>query len=112
MIFSAKMADDDKYQCKNVIRDKRFNVCQLVKAVSSSILLAPVVKKLMEAASFELSCPFKIGNYFVRNMNFHVPSYLPFPSGFYCIDVNFVGKSKSLKKMEKFMALILKAQLQ
>jgi hypothetical protein len=105
------MAENNKYDCKESVRDKRFNVCQFVKAVSSSLLLAPITKKFLESASFELKCPFKVGEYFVRKMEFKIPPFFPFPNAFYCIDMIYFGKTKSLKKMEKYLHSKMKIQM-
>lgn len=111
MITTLKKAENDKYQCKDAIREKRFNVCNLAKAISSSIFVNAIANQVVKAASFKIACPFKTGDYILKNMILSFPQVLPAPSGFYCVELNFIGKTRVQKKMEKYISVFVKAQL-
>lgn len=101
----------DKFECDQKNYENRINICRIVKSMKGSILIETVVKKMMETASFEISCPFKIGEYFIRNMTLEFPPMLPIPPGYFCSEVLMFGKTKTQKKMEQIFSIISKVQL-
>lgn len=112
MWYSLNSAADDKYECQNhVIREKRFNLCNLMKSMKTSILLESIIKSIVKSANFAISCPFKPGKYEIRNLSMTFPPFLPMPSGFYCVDVVLSGKTNKQRKLENIVSLTIKAQL-
>lgn len=107
-----KLAEkNDRFDCTEVIAEKRFNLCQIVKSVASSFLLRPILEDFIKSISFEMKCPFKKGEYVARKMPLKIPGFFPFPLGLYCFDFNFYGKTKSFKGMEKFMSMNVNAEM-
>lgn len=107
----ASSKNNKKYECKDIIREQRLNVCQFSKAISSSILLSSIVKEVMKSANFEISCPFKPSLHIVSNMTFTFPTFFPMPPGFYCVDVAFNGRVKNQRKLVTNIKINIKCQL-
>lgn len=109
LIFRA--GKSEKLECSEKVYENRINICQVARAMKSNVLLEYVLAKMLKSISFELACPFKKGEYFIRNMTVSIPPMLPAPSGFYCFEVLIFGRTKAKKKMEPLVTVMGKVEL-
>lgn len=96
------LAADEKYNCKTVLIERRFDGCRLTTASLGHVFGAILNDAIVNSINFELKCPYKARTYNITNFRANLNVAIPFPDvGKYCIKAEIYGKPKGKKSFEK-----------
>lgn len=99
------------HECGEKIFENRYNLCQLIKYMKTSVLAEVLMRDFKKSVKFDINCPFKPGFYNVINHSITLPAIMPAPDGKYCMESAVFGRSKNVKKMEQTVSVVTKIHI-
>lgn len=111
--FTFTKAEDKKFNCKQVLFERRADCCKLNKGTLNQMFLGRVLSTIREKINFDLSCPYKMGYKTITNLT-ATPNGSKFPIsfyGFFCITIKAEGQVMGSKQSENLCEFSLNVKI-
>ena len=98
-LVKIKISTNDNYDCENVFLERKIDFCKLTDDVMNSIFTKHFLGDIIKAATFSIQCPYRIGEYAVKNFTLNdFPQLIFRQNVFVCVSMKGFGKLFNSKR--------------